>query len=107
MSRIRSYFYGSSSLELSPYATSIGFNEIAVRRIGENQKAPDSALPIGGERKIDESQLLKIETGPVLLHSVLFVSNAELSFNATDNDERVLTEINIRGLVRLSTFDGQ
>jgi polyribonucleotide 5'-hydroxyl-kinase len=37
MKKVKEYFYGTSSHELSPYTTSIPFSEIAVRRIGEGR----------------------------------------------------------------------
>ena len=99
MQRIREYFYGTPKYELSPFNTSVPFTEIAVRRIGEITQAPMSALPIGEDRRIDETQLIKIEIGSVLLHTVLAVSNANLNFTATDKDEVILPDTNIAGFV--------
>lgn len=105
MRRIREYFYGSGQVDLTPYTTSISFNDVQVRRIGETVKAPDSALPIGGERRVDEAQLLKIDCGPALLHTVLALSNVELPFGATENDEQVLPDHNLAGFVYVSDVD--
>lgn len=106
MKRIKEYFYGQpGSLDLSPYTTSISFNDVQVRRIGEVMLTPDSALPIGGERKVDSTQLLKLEPGPVLLNSVLALSNAELPFGATENDEAILPEFNVAGFLYCKEVD--
>jgi polyribonucleotide 5'-hydroxyl-kinase len=86
MRLVREYFYGSPKRELAPYTSSVSYGEIAVRRIGENNAPPTSALPLGSTRKQDELQILKVE-GSALLHSILFLSNSELPLNATDDDD--------------------
>lgn len=35
MQRIREYFYGTPKFELSPYSTTVSFNDVSVRRIAE------------------------------------------------------------------------
>jgi polyribonucleotide 5'-hydroxyl-kinase len=39
--------------------------------------APSSALPIGMERKVQETRIVKVQPGDILLHSILAVSNAD------------------------------
>ncbi|KAI8851917.1 Pre-mRNA cleavage complex II protein Clp1-domain-containing protein [Chytridium lagenaria] len=39
--------------------------------------APSSALPLGMERKLQETRVVKVEAGDILLNSVLAVSNAD------------------------------
>ena len=103
--RIREYFYGTPNNELSPYTSSVPFTEVAVRRIGETDQAPLSTLPIGSDRKYDEADLVKIDVGPVLLHTVLAVSNSDLKYNATEKDEQTLPEVNIAGFVYVSEVE--
>jgi polyribonucleotide 5'-hydroxyl-kinase len=67
--------------------------------------APDSALPIGAQRRVDETELLSIDIGDVLLHCILAVSNAELPYNATKADEACLPIINLAGFVYVSEVD--
>ena len=47
----------------------------------------------------DPHQLLKIDIGSVLLHSVLGVSNTDLTIHATEKDEKSLPETNLAGFV--------
>ncbi|KAI9350601.1 hypothetical protein DFJ73DRAFT_795906 [Zopfochytrium polystomum] len=75
--KIKEYFYGTAKFPLSPYSNSVGFNEVTVRMVGEGTLAPSSALPIGMERKVQETRVVKVEAGDMLLHSVLAVSNAD------------------------------
>eukprot|EP00158_Paraphelidium_tribonemae_P004142 Partr_v1_DN26594_c1_g1_i5_m3971 putative Required for endonucleolytic cleavage during polyadenylation-dependent pre-mRNA 3'-end formation (By similarity) len=105
MQKVREYFYGTPKYDLSPYSSSVPFTEIAVRRIGEVLLAPSSALPLGADRKVDETELIKIDVGPVLLHTVLALSNSDLNFNATAKDEAVLPDINVAGFVYVSEVD--
>jgi polyribonucleotide 5'-hydroxyl-kinase len=41
--------------------------------------APSSALPIGIDRKVSETQLVKVEPDDTLLHSILAISSANNS----------------------------
>lgn len=64
-----------ADLILSPSATTVGFNELAIYRIG-GEMAPSSALPIGGTRMVSEMQPVQVDpsqTGSGLLNSVLAV----------------------------------
>jgi hypothetical protein len=45
--------------------------------------APSSALPIGIDRKVSETQLVKIEPGDTLPHSILAISAASAADEAT------------------------
>ncbi|KAJ3108474.1 hypothetical protein HDU97_001181 [Phlyctochytrium planicorne] len=74
---IREYFYGPAKNQLNPYTNVVSFNEIVVRRVGDNTLAPSSALPLGMERKVQETRVIKVEAGDILLNSVLAVSNAD------------------------------
>jgi polyribonucleotide 5'-hydroxyl-kinase len=66
--------------------------------------APSSALPLGMEQKAEELQILKVE-GSALIHSILFLSNSDLSYNATEEDETTLPFSNLAGLVYVSEVD--
>lgn len=105
MKRIREYFYGTPKLQLSPYSSSVSFTDISVRRIGKSDMAPDSALPIGAQRIVDETELLQIPVGDTLLHTVLAVSNAEIPANAITQDEVILPVTNLAGFIYVSEVD--
>ena len=54
-------------------------------------QAPSSALPIGAERTVNPTRLLKVAVSPEILHSVLGVSHSK-------TQEEVL-ETNLAGFV--------
>lgn len=115
MNKIREYFYGTPKCELAPYSNLVAFEDVSIYRVGEGTMllctlfrdslsdltivfcvdtiAPSSALPIGMTRKVSETQLVKVEAGDILLHSILAVSNAE------NEDETTLVESNIAGFI--------
>ncbi|KAJ3091330.1 Cleavage polyadenylation factor subunit clp1, partial [Quaeritorhiza haematococci] len=117
--KIREYFYGTPTAnnraELSPYTNVVPFTDVAVRRVGEGTLAPSSALPLGTDRKVLETRMVKIEAGDILLHSILAVSNAsppstggsETGGEATDpvpamtqaQESQMLLETNLAGFV--------
>jgi polyribonucleotide 5'-hydroxyl-kinase len=68
--------------------------------------APDSALPIGGERQIQETNIVKIDNHSVLLNTILSVSNSDLDpASASDQDEVSLIETNVAGFIYVSEVD--
>ncbi len=124
MKRVREYFYGTPKFELAPYSSSVPFHEVKVRRIGEslfhllcNNKfiwtfaarlakgIPTSALPIGADRQISDTSLVKIDNYAILLNTILAVSNADLPADAQDKDELQLAETNIAGFFYVSYVD--
>jgi polyribonucleotide 5'-hydroxyl-kinase len=62
---------------LSPFSTTIPFEVLETYSVGQDSKAPSSALPIGASRTVTETQLVKLD--PInsttdqahLLHSIL------------------------------------
>ncbi|KAK3822824.1 MAG: Pre-mRNA cleavage complex II protein Clp1-domain-containing protein [Benniella sp.] len=94
--KIREYFYGTSKLELAPYSTMINYHDIEILRVGEESLAPSSALPIGEDRKVSETHVVKVDPGEHLLHSVLAVSNADKM------TEPEVLETNIAGFIYVS-----
>lgn len=91
---VRSYYYGEPSLPkeiesllgkminpdhpLSPYSFQIGWETLTILRVGEENAAPTSALPIGSARTLSTTKLTKVDpTGPAhvvrLLNTVLAV----------------------------------
>ncbi|KAI8905957.1 Pre-mRNA cleavage complex II protein Clp1-domain-containing protein [Gorgonomyces haynaldii] len=77
LKRMRHYFYGAQQ-DLTPFSRTISYADIAVRRVDEGTMVPSSALPIGHERKVQETKFVKVEPGTILLHSILMVTNAPL-----------------------------
>lgn len=91
---IRSYFYGPPTLPksveslmgkminpdhaLSPYSFQIGWETLTILRVGEENAAPTSALPLGSSRVLSRTKLSRVDpTGPAhvvrLLNTVLAV----------------------------------
>lgn len=67
---------------LSPYSTTIPFDLLEVYKVGQENMAPSSALPIGAARVVTATQLIKLDpsTSAIdqsqLLHSVLALVQA-------------------------------
>jgi len=100
MRKIREYFYGLPKFELSPCSTLINLNDIAIYRVGVGSLAPSSALPIGIDRKVSETQLVKVEPDDdTLLHSILAISSAN------NSDEHSLLASTITGFIYVSSVD--
>lgn len=81
---IRRYFYGSND-EYSPFPLTLSFKDLHLRRVGEGPIAPNSALPIGATRKVEETRLVKVEIQqtfssfkPSLLPNTVYVSGHSL-----------------------------
>ncbi|KAI9637324.1 Pre-mRNA cleavage complex II protein Clp1-domain-containing protein [Dioszegia hungarica] len=91
---IRSYFYGEPALpkeidillgkmvhpdhSLSPYSFQIGWETLTILRVGEENAAPTSALPLGSARTLSRTKLSRVDpAGPAhvvrLLNTVLAV----------------------------------
>jgi len=99
MRKIREYFYGTPKCELSPYSTIINFHDFSIYRVGVGSLAPSSALPIGIDRKVSETQLVKVEPDDSLSHSIAAISASETS------DEVQLLEANILGFIYVTEVD--
>jgi polyribonucleotide 5'-hydroxyl-kinase len=93
-SKIQEYFYGTAKYELSPYSTLTNFSDVSIWRVGESSLAPTSALPIGMDRQMSETQLVKIDNADILLHSILAVLNAD----EKDTESNAL-ESNVAGFI--------
>ncbi|KAG0346778.1 Cleavage polyadenylation factor subunit clp1 [Podila humilis] len=104
--KIREYFYGTSKSELAPYSTMINYHDIEILRVGEGSLAPSSALPIGEDRKVSETHVVKVDPGDHLLHSVLAVSNAECKSSTatgpTEAESLEILEANLAGFIYVS-----
>lgn len=67
---------------LSPYSTTIPFDLLEVYKVGQENMAPSSALPIGASRSVTSTQLIKLDPAgstmdqSQLLHSVLALVQA-------------------------------
>lgn len=91
MQKIKDYFYGTPNTflgraDLNPYSLIIPFHVVDIRRIGDVSVAPSSALPLGTDRKVNETRLVKVDPGNILLHSVLALSSAEVD-DIKDDDK--------------------
>ena len=70
--------------------------------------APSSALPIGMERNQDEkaASIIKIDSGDILLHSILAISHSNLQpLTATEKDEVNLPYSNVAGFIYVARVD--
>ncbi|RHZ59936.1 hypothetical protein Glove_360g62 [Diversispora epigaea] len=99
MRKIREYFYGLPKFELSPCSTLINLNEVSIYRVGVGSLAPSSALPIGIDRKVSETQLVKVEPDDSIRHSILALTSAN------SPDEQSLLETSIIGFIYVSEVD--
>lgn len=67
---------------LSPYSTTIPFDLLEVYKVGQENMAPSSALPIGASRSVTSTQLIKLDPAAStmdqsqLLHSILALVQA-------------------------------
>ncbi|KAJ3237834.1 hypothetical protein HDU78_003844 [Chytriomyces hyalinus] len=75
--KVREYFYGTTRYPLSPFSSIVRFDDLAVRRVGESIVAPSSVMPIGYDRKAQETKIVKVESFDILLNSVLAVTHAD------------------------------
>ncbi|TPX65304.1 hypothetical protein SpCBS45565_g05299 [Spizellomyces sp. 'palustris'] len=109
MHKIKEYFYGTLKGELSPYSSLVSFADVAVRMVGEGTLAPSSALPLGSERLLQETRLVKVEPGDILLHSILAVSNAPLpdppSNMSPEQESALVLGTNLAGFVYVSEVE--
>ncbi|WRT68306.1 uncharacterized protein IL334_005282 [Kwoniella shivajii] len=92
--QIRTYFYGEPILpkeisglmgkmvgfdgSLNPYSFQIGWDTLVVLRVGEENSAPSSALPLGSSRTLSPTRLTRVDpSGPAhvvrLLNTVLAI----------------------------------
>jgi len=88
--KIKEYFYGPTG-DLSPHSTLVDFDDFVLLRVGGGPQAPSSALPIGAERTINPTRLLKVAPTQEILHSVLGVSHAKT--------QELVLETNLAGFV--------
>jgi len=92
----KKYFYGAKR-EYSPFSLVLSFDEVFLRRLGEDSLAPKSALPLGATRKVEGGKAAKVEPSASLLYSVLAVSWA--------TSEEQVGEINTAGYVYVTGVD--
>ncbi|KAL4077286.1 hypothetical protein V8B97DRAFT_2004165 [Scleroderma yunnanense] len=91
----------ATDLVLSPSSSVIKFGDITIYRIGEENMAPSSALPIGATRILSEMQPIALDLaslGSGLLNRVLAVLSP---FNADENeryDEEIL-DLSVTGFL--------
>lgn len=93
------YFYGAHR-EYSPFSLVLPFEEVSIRKLGEERLAPRSALPLGATRKLNESKATaaaKVEITSALLYSVLAIS-----WGAS---EEQVGEANVAGYVYVTAVD--
>ncbi|KAJ3404465.1 hypothetical protein HDU80_002811 [Chytriomyces hyalinus] len=117
--KVREYFYGTTRYPLSPFSSIVRFDDLAVRRVGESIVAPSSVMPIGYDRKAQETKIVKVESFDILLNSVLAVTHADrleallaLSGGAisapaltADQETSLILDKNVAGFVYVSEVD--
>lgn len=75
--KTKEYFHGDARYPLFPFSCVVAFKDFQIYRFGQGSLAPSSALPIGEDRKVDETQIVLVDSMDVLLHSILAVVDAE------------------------------
>lgn len=91
--KVHEYFYGTPKCELSPYSMLINYDDVKIWRVGD-VIAPSSALPLGMEGSSNETQVVKVDSHEMCLHSILAILNA-----APDEHENRLLESNVVGFI--------
>ncbi|KAI8618295.1 protein CLP1 [Chytriomyces sp. MP71] len=117
--RVREYFYGTPRFPLSPFSNTVKFDDLAVRRVGDNVTAPSSIMPIGYDRKAAETKVVRVDDANILLNSVLALTHADrlgallaLSGGATsapaltsEQETQLVLDRNVAGFVYVSEVD--
>lgn len=91
--KIHEYFYGTPKCELLPYSMLVNYDDIKIWRVGD-VIAPSSALPLGMEGSSNETQIVKVDSHDMCLHSILAILNAP-----PDEHENKLLESNTVGFI--------
>ncbi|CAO3627356.1 unnamed protein product [Cunninghamella blakesleeana] len=99
--KIQEYFYGTPKCELSPYSMLVGFGDINVWRVGETF-APSSALPLGAEKQNSETDVVKVESYDMCLHSIMAILDADDS-----EHESNLLESSVVGFIYISDVNDE
>ena len=115
--RVKQYFYGGSKTTLTPFSQTVPLSDIICRRAIVGSIAPSSALPIGMEANLNEVKFIKVETGDILLHSILAVTYTDLPQGDLVDEEgkprtytpeeetELLLKSNISGFIFISEVD--
>lgn len=97
--QFKAYFYGPRQ-EYTPFSQVLPFEDLQLRRLGEEALAPSSALPIGATRKVSETRTSRVDPGKsLLLYSILAVPNAQ-----SEEDDQ-LSNSNIAGYLYVTAVD--
>lgn len=97
----------AADLVLAPSSSVVKFEDISIYRIGEENMAPSSALPIGAIRTLSEMQPILLDpaaAGSGLLHRVLGVLSP---FHPDENeryDEEIL-DLSVTGFLVITNLD--
>jgi polyribonucleotide 5'-hydroxyl-kinase len=88
------YFYGTLH-EYSPFTITLNLDEISIRKMGEDQLAPRSALPLGATRKLASSAggVVIEPNAPLMLNSILAIPWA--------STEDELQDANVAGFIHV------
>lgn len=70
---VHEYFYGLNN-EMNPNTTVMNWDVMKLCRVGGGPQAPSTALPIGAERSVDETQCSPTEPTRELVNSICAVS---------------------------------
>jgi len=103
--KIKEYFYGTHKCELAPYSVIVSFSDIFIRTI-EQGIAPSSALPIGMERKVQETRLVHVEPTEDLVNSILALTNVDVKESEDAGEEEdILIGTRLLGFVHVTNVD--
>jgi len=97
---------GRIDMTLAPHSTTISFDDLTIYRIGEQSMAPSSALPIGAQRSISETQPIVVDPsqpGSGILNAVLALL-APPREESEQYDEQVL-DLDVVGFLVVTGLD--
>jgi polyribonucleotide 5'-hydroxyl-kinase len=97
---VQRYFYGQDK-RLKPHQMVVPFHSIIVYRIGGNQMAPSSTLPLGADRLIDPNQPNVVTIGASMQSALLAVTYA------SEPHELTSMKGNVAGFVFVQSVDSK
>jgi len=98
---------GRLDMALAPHSTMISFDDLTIYRIGEQSMAPSSALPIGAQRSISETQPIVIDPSQPssgILNAVLALLAPPSQEENEQYDEQVL-DLDVVGFLVVTALD--
>lgn len=93
---------GRADMSLNPHSTSLSFGDLKIYRVGEESMAPTSALPIGAQRSISETQPIVVDPampGSGVLNAVLALLAPSRSESSRVGGEEQIVDMDVVGFL--------